>query len=73
MALPWNNRIDRSSPRQWLIRQLAGEETVVLNARFTVRQVDDGLLATLDNFDEGSSLVAHTVSLGIPGRGRLEE
>lgn len=73
MMLPWNNHLDRASPRQWLIRQLAGDETVVINARFGVALLDDGALSTLENFDEHGSLVQNVRGLGIPGHGRLAE
>lgn len=71
MALPWNRRLERRSPKQWLIKVLAGDETVVLNAHFGVRQTPDGLLATLENYEIGASYVDHVISLGVPGRGRL--
>lgn len=71
MPLPWNSELDRASPRQALIRWLAGPDTVVLNAHFGVVQVEDGFLATLENAEDGSTLVEATRGLGIPGHGRL--
>jgi hypothetical protein len=40
MAAPWNTKIHRASPRQWLIRRLAGHQTVILNAKLGVRGVE---------------------------------
>lgn len=59
--------------RHWLIERLAGRTTVVLNAHFGVRRIDNGLLPTLENADVGSTLVWNVTGLGIPGYGRLEE
>lgn len=69
---PWG-RVDRASPRQWLISRLAGRSTVVLNAHFGVRPVDDGIVASLENAEVGDTYVENTTGLGIPGRGRLRD
>jgi hypothetical protein len=40
MTAPWKKYTHRASPRQWLIRRLAGNQTVILNAKLGVRGVE---------------------------------
>jgi hypothetical protein len=67
---PWNRRINRTSPRQWLVLKLVGTETVVANADFTVAELEDGsYLSTLVNV-EGDTLVSDVRGLHLPGVSR---
>jgi hypothetical protein len=72
MPAPWNAKIERATPRQWLIRKLAGQGTVVLNADFSIEHTRPGYgITVLLNAHSGDTLVDKTTGLGISGFGRL--
>ena len=54
MLAPWNKHEHRASPRQWLIRRLAGSMTVVLNAHVATHVLDGEVRAVLLNADENT-------------------
>jgi hypothetical protein len=73
-AAPWNRKVERRTPREWLIRHLAGQSTVVLNADFGIEHTNPGrVIAVLLNANSGETLIEKTTGLGIPGMGRLGE
>lgn len=51
MQAPWNKHEYRASPRQWLIRRLAGSMTVVLNAHLATHVAGDEVRVVLRNGD----------------------